>query len=683
MAVVSAIIGAISYAGAFVGGFIGGALGLQTAAILQLGAIGSQVALFGASTLLSRALQPNISVSRQEIQAIINETDAARRVFVGENLVGGIRALFDVRNGELFQLVAVAHGHVHGFGAFHIDGEKVTLDSRGVVSSGHASGSIGTGTIAHGFGGDYPILRSKFNYWTKDHRLENVATFLVSMTAPAPEEFSKKFPRGSNTTIQVELKGQTLFDPRDGGRRYSDNAALVMLHYLMHADGFNLGLFDIDMNSWAAMADVCDRPIPKKGGGTAPNLRLWGYWSLDEDPRAVIDRMHGSCGIRPYEMQNGRIGAIGGNFGQPAMTLTTKDIESIKTFSRSQERSGYNILQPFFMSKKHKFSMYELDSWRDEERIAEEGKTPQEYRLEMCPDASQCRRLAKEQIANDNREKLEVVTNLVGLKARYPRVAGQRHTILLDYQPDDDPEGAIQGEYEVGEHEIDPMNMRCRIVLFKAVRESELWTPEEEGGTTIDLVEFGDDPAPEIEAVLSLYAVNSTTYIAIDVTKIPNRPDLSVQAEYRETSSESWIPVSGNGFSLKTPAIKSGEYQVRVRFNGVFTGIDEWEVYNFAFNVEPTVPDAPTELIPSNSGGAVHLSWRNPQSDMTGALVYRSLGTVFDDADQIAITGGVSGQISEYRDDAAVSGTTYSYWVTAFNGSKEGPPSSRAEITAA
>ena len=106
-----------------------------------------------------------------------------------------------------------------------------------------------------------------------------------------------------------------------------------------------------------------------------------------------------------------------------------------------------------------------MAQWRDESRLAIEGEIAQEYRLEMCPNTSQARRLAKRQMHDDNRAKVTIITNLVGLKARWPRRHGQRHTILLDYRPEDGSGREIVGEYEVIDHEFDPVSLECRIEI--------------------------------------------------------------------------------------------------------------------------------------------------------------------------------------------------------------------------
>lgn len=652
-----------------------------------------QVAAAAIAIGVSRLLAPKINIPVSDIQAVINQTEAARRIYVGKNLAGGIRAFFHTKSGTLYQLVVVNHGQINGFVAFWIDGEPVTLDSNGVVTSTDKAGFVTVRTRnGSGQGGNYGILSSAFPAtWNASRRLQGQATFLVTARAPKAEDFAKVFPKASNTTYQWVIEGQSIHDPRSNASAYGDNAALVVAHYLTHADGYRLASGEVDWPSVESMADVADLPIPQKAGGTAPNLRLWGYWTLDEGPVDVLDRMHASSGIRAYETQDGKIGLIGGSFGTPATTLTAKDISSIVTKEAINEREGYNVLIPFFLSEDQSFTVTELEPWRDEDRLAEEGEVSAEYRMEMCPNQSQARRLAKKQIHDDNRAKVEIVTNLVGLKARYPRFAGQRHTILLDYRPEDGSGRQIVGEYEVLNHQFDPINLECRIELAKVDRASEAWDPEEEGELIVAPPTPELDGPPELDAVVTQRIVNTTgtsaqAVIEVAAVPIPDRDDLEVQAEYSMIFPEagSWRKMVSSGLIATSPAVNDGAtYAVRARWNGSFEGVDEWEnLGSINIRVDATPPGQPSELIPSSGSGYVHLSWRNPTGAFASVRVYRNGTNDFGTATMIGTTGGASGQISEYQDDTISPATTYYYWVVAANVSGvEGTPAGPASIT--
>lgn len=684
---------AISYLAGWVGGFLGAAAGLSFSAAVTFGTYFGTAVAAAAAIGVSRLLAPKINIPVSEIQAVINQTEAPRRIYVGKNLAGGIRAFFHTKEGTLYQLVVVGHGRINRFVEFWVDGEPVTV-SGGAVTSTDKAGFMWVSTRdGSGQGGNYTALSDAFPLtWDANRRLQNQATFLVRMKAPAPEDFAKIFPKSYNTAVQWVIEGQRILDPRSGTTDYTDNAALVIAHYLTHADGYRLASGEVDWASVEAMADVADQPIPQKAGGTAPNLRLWGYWTLDEGPVDVLDRMHASSGIRAYETQDGKIGLIGGNFGTPATTLTAKDISSIVTKEAINEREGYNVLIPFFLSEDQSFTVTELEPWRDEDRLAEEGEVSAEYRMEMCPNQSQARRLAKKQIHDGNRAKVEIVTNLVGLKARYPRFAGQRHTILLDYRPEDGSGRQIVGEYEVLNHQFDPINLECRIELAKVDRASEAWDPEEEGELIVAPPTPELDPPPELDAVVTQRIINPNLAVAqavieVAAVPIPDRDDLEVQADYRMVAPEAslqWRKMVSSGLIATSPAVNDGAtYIVRARWNGSFEGVDEWEdLGDITIQVDATPPGQPTQLIVSNGSGYVHLSWRNPTGAFARIRVYRNTVNNFSTATMIGSTGGASGQISEYQDDTISPATTYRYWVVAANVSGvEGTPAGPATIT--
>lgn len=682
-----AIFSAISYGIGYAVGFLGAAAGLSTATIMSLATAATGIVASTALNLVARALAPRPNIPTTEIQALINQTDAPRRVYVGQALAGGVRALWEVRGATLHQLVVVAHGPISEFVQFRVDGEPVTV-SGGVVTSGRTDGGYlrvqtRNGTIP---GGLYPDLMGSFSSWGSSRRLDEQATFWARMKAPKPEDFQKMWPKSYATTLQWVIRGQKVFDYRTRESGWSGNAALVIAHYLTHPDGFRLPA--INAESVAAMADVCDLPVRQMAGGTAPNFRLWGYWTLDEEPSSVLDRMHTSSGIRPYEMQDGSIGLIGGGLGIPACTLTAKDIEEIQTSEAISEREGYNVLQVFHMQPAQKYEVMEVAPWRDEARLAIEGEIAQEYRLEMCPNTSQARRLAKRQMHDDNRAKVTIITNLVGLKARWPRHHGQRHTIMLDYRPEDGSGRVVAGEYEVLGHEFDPVSLKCRIELGRVDRRSEEWDASDERDTTADLPGLEPNPAPPMVATLSQRVVNisaGTTQASLEVlaSEIEDREDLTIEAQYRKVGVATWVDMTATENRALSGAVEDGEtYEARVRWRGVFDELPTWTLLGpVTVQIDATPPAAPTELIPSPGPGYAQMTWRNPMGAFQSVRIYRGTSDVRVSASLVqSITGGASGQIADYQD--AVSPGTYFYWVASANVSGvEGSAIGPAQVT--
>ncbi|MEX3315674.1 hypothetical protein [Sulfitobacter sp. PS-8MA] len=704
-----ALFSSIAFGIAYAGGYLAAAAGFSIATATSIGVALANAAVSLALSAISRALAPSVSIPQSEIQAVINQASAPRRIYVGENLAGGVRAFFDVKDGTLYQLVMVAHGEISSFEEFWVDGEPLTLEDVpdpipwgghlvGLFrpSSGKLSDYVAVETRdGSDLGGDYDNLTAAFPTWDADCKLTNQATFLAQMKAPHGNDFSKIFPKSYNTTLQWVIHGQAVYDPRTATTAYSDNAALVIAHFLTHEDGFKIDPSDINWDSVSAMADVADEAVPQLEGGTAPRLRLWGYWTLDEPPSDVLDRMHASSGIRAYEMQDGRIGLIGGGFGTPACTITAKDIKEIQTSEAISEREGYNVLRVLHMDASQKYTVTEVDPWRDDDRLAIEGEIVKEYEMAMCPNRAQARRLAKEQFHDDNRAKVSIITNLVGLKARFPRNHAQRHTILLDYQPEDGSGRVIQGEYEVLDHEFDPIELQCRIDLAAVDRASGEWTPEEAGDPPTPLLGGGANGAPELSAVLSQRVIQVSSSFALPIlevqaTEVAGRNDITLEAQSRpvqpipEIGELPWLDMQATDYVAQSgPVIDGQTYEVRARFNGLFDAPDAWkDLGTITVQIDATPPGAPSELIPSNGTGKVHLTWRNPAGDFYEIRVYRSETAVFSDAALVGTTGGVSGQISEYSDTTITATTEYNYWVAAANVSGvEGSPAGPANIT--
>lgn len=198
-----AIFSAIGYAFAYAASFLAASVGLSVSTAVTIGTAVGQAAMAGAAMLVNRALTPKVNVPQSEVQAVITQADAARRVHVGENLLGGIRAFFDVKDATLYQLVVANHGRINAFKEFRVDGEPVTLSGDEVTSGPAKDGYIRVNTRdGSGQGGNYPLLTDNFTTWNETRRLQGQATFLVRMKAPGAEDFGKMFPKGYNTLHQ-------------------------------------------------------------------------------------------------------------------------------------------------------------------------------------------------------------------------------------------------------------------------------------------------------------------------------------------------------------------------------------------------------------------------------------------------------------------------------------------------
>jgi len=252
-------------------------------AALTVGTIGLQ---YGAQALQG-------GEKRADHQITVRRAVAPRRRVLGQAKLGGvIFALDTVKYTETNRILY--RGAVHCVGPV-----RVLQYWLGDVKTGLAAGPGGTvpdsvyqgKVVIEGHAGtdDQPASAAllKLPYWTETMRLAGLCYSVV--VAMPLKKGSQIFPEGA-PDVRLLVAGAPSYDPRTGRTVYTDNAALVLLDYLMHASGYDLALDEIDVASFAALADICNEPValivPDPNGATAEmRYRSWGAYDYAE-PRA-------------------------------------------------------------------------------------------------------------------------------------------------------------------------------------------------------------------------------------------------------------------------------------------------------------------------------------------------------------------------------------------------------------
>lgn len=103
-----------------------------------------------------------------------------------------------------------------------------------------------------------PRLAARTDLWTDAHRLRGVAYLYLQASL-----LSSKFPNDRLPNVTTVARGKRLFDPRDGGTRWSDLPALAVRDYLADAR-YGLAVPDaaIDDGMVAEAADACEAQVP-------------------------------------------------------------------------------------------------------------------------------------------------------------------------------------------------------------------------------------------------------------------------------------------------------------------------------------------------------------------------------------------------------------------------------------
>ena len=196
--------------------FIGGATGLVAGGVASL-AVQSVIGSNGPSSAQS-------AVAAAQAQGILLNSQSnvdPIPVIYGRRRVGGTRVLIEVSgasNEYLHIVVVLAEGPVAAIDNVYLD-DLLATDAKfaGLVT---VNKHLGTANEA----ADSELI-SAVPKWTTECKLANCAYVYVRLKYDS-NAFS------GLPTITADVRGRTLFDPRDGQTRYSNNAALAVRDYL-------------------------------------------------------------------------------------------------------------------------------------------------------------------------------------------------------------------------------------------------------------------------------------------------------------------------------------------------------------------------------------------------------------------------------------------------------------------
>ena len=650
-------------------------LGLSPALTAAVFRAGSAIGWSLASQALARQ-----SVPAQKVQAIITQTDSPRVRAYGRVLLGGPKAFFEAQDGSLLQIVVIHHGAVDGLIRFWFDGEPVALDADGRLNRyTRLLFRDGSGPVS----GDYPEVLSRFpDLWTSQHRLEGQATFNTAFGDPADEDFVGYYPKGPQTIVQAEVRASRVRDML-GAMVYSENAGLCIRDYQIHPDGWRIPAAMVDDDSFGRFTAICGQPVPLLAGGTEPRYRLCGHYALDDAPKDVAARMLAACDGQVYQTPEGKVGILGGAWSEPDVTITADDILELSVEDGFDPFTDFNVLKGTFTSPAHSYQPIEVPELRDAAALATQGERVEQIEIDMCPSGSQMQRLMKIVGAKRRRDMTgTLTTNLVGLKARFPRGDGI-HTIRVRA-----PDFGLDGVFEVTSHRFSIPDGWCEIG-FGSIDNPYPWDASMERPIPTATGEMPKPvkvtPPPTGASLTQVHVrISGDTYggkLRLTVNSV-SRNDLTLQAQVATgdvpvTDAGPWTTMVGDRFSAETGILQNEQtYTVRYRWRGQ----GNWQKAGAVTIVaNPNVPSAPTGFARVGTTGA-QFQWRNPPDNFWKARLFRSSSPTFAGASYVDDIAGLPGQVSAYTDTPPAG--TWHYWVVALNGSSvASPPAGPLTIT--
>lgn len=548
-----------------------GNLGLSLSAAMAIGGAVTNIAigaaLLGAQALIGAAFSSKPTTSTPQAQAILNQSTGSRIRGYGRAKLGGIRAFWDSEHALLHQIVMAHHGQVDAFEQFYVGDIAVTLDGQGYVLNGPLYPYVRI--LAKDGAADQTAQQAMTEawsgIWTPEHRLRGIANWYVRFTSPPAEDFQTVFPDGYNTPVQCVCRLSKVWDPRTNTTAWSDNAALCILDYLTHPDGYNRSLDDIDVPSFSAFANVCDQPIVRTAGGTEPRYRLWGIYALTDEPQEVLNKMRSACDAELYQTAEGKIAIRGGAWQAPTVTIRDSDILAHSMEQGHNRFAAFNELKIIYTSPEHDYQAMEATPWENLADQAERGVLSSSLTLDMVPSPTQARRLAKIHIAKANPEwKGTIVANLTALDA-----LGERTVRLVL------PELNIDDAFFVAGYSIRPDLTAVELSVLSISEASYTWTIAEEGQSP----PIPEDTRPELTfPIPENLTLSKAGGVVTSTVADPGREDLSLHAQIRAGAGSNWQDMQTNpdGVSARSGTLVAGTYQVRARWRGPLNTAGGW-----------------------------------------------------------------------------------------------------------
>lgn len=140
------------------------------------------------------------------------------------------------------------------------------------------------------------------------------------------ENFSEVYPRGDIWNYAPVIEGHDqIWDPRDEAHKYTNNAALIIAHEIVHTLGG-----DVDWDNVALEADVSDQFVTNADGGEQLRWTINALFSDDQDWEEVKTILLSACDGFMFERSDGKVGFYVGRWQEPTVTLTDADFLSIQ-----------------------------------------------------------------------------------------------------------------------------------------------------------------------------------------------------------------------------------------------------------------------------------------------------------------------------------------------------------------
>lgn len=404
--------------GAAVAGFFGATGAWAVGTTFATVAIGfaTQAALGLALNALTP--KPSSSASSRGYQVTQRGTALDHQVIYGRMRTAGVVVHDEVTddNKYLHRVIAFAGHEVEEFEEFWINGEKVTINSSGLVTASPWNSKVKI-RLRRGESdqlAEPDLVAASGAGWSNNHRLRGIAYLYVRLEFD-PDVFPNGVPE-----IQATIKGKKVYDPRETSHdpddestwEWSDNSALCLSDYITSGYGLNEPRGNVDDGLVVTAANVCDEVV-----GSSKRYTCNGAFVTSVSPYNQLNDLLTSMGGLLWYAQ-GKWRMKPAYWVAPTLTFTEDDLRSsIAVQTRHSRRDNFNTVRGTFRGEESDWQVTDYPEYTNAAFVTADGgdESVADITLPFTDTAKEARRIARIALER-NRQQLTVQASF-GLRA--------------------------------------------------------------------------------------------------------------------------------------------------------------------------------------------------------------------------------------------------------------------------
>lgn len=443
--------------------FIAGALGVAGATALATAAAYTAGATFAASVVGGFVVKTVVAIGLSALAAQLapkppspppsvqmgnfaQPVSYAEWVY-GKTRKGGFLGFTGFARDRRYYVPILAAHPIEGVVQHWLDERLVTLtDEADTEKSNIAETPIaGYGRINAFTGGPGqvvdPGLNAAFEEITEEFDFKGLSGAVLWAARPPQSSFSDIYPESRQWAYAPVIKGKKdLYDPRDGGRRFSSNAALIFADWVVNILGR-----EVDWGEVADEADACDAQVLGGDGYYRARWELNGTLSDEQEFETQRVQLGIACDAFIYERTDGKVGFTVGRWIEPELTLGPDDFFSLELAEAEFGADAPDEVAALYTEPENGWRETPSGPWVENEVAMPVRDTPQLY---MVANHNQISRVNK-RLARTKRAKYQLTATIGfrGYEIMGGRDGGRAHRffrVLL-------PERGIDEYFEVGE----------------------------------------------------------------------------------------------------------------------------------------------------------------------------------------------------------------------------------------